>query len=392
MGVFGQIPNVNAHLHTSYSFSAFECLTNALEKADDENVKVVGINDFYSMDGYNEWKKEALLRHLYPLFNIEFISLQKEDQDKGIRVNDPNNPGRTYISGKGLCCPPKLSKSYTEQIATLRAESNAQVQEMCQLLNELLLAFNAGFNLNFEVIKDFFSKGQVRERHLAKALRMSAYIQFKNKPDDIKPFFEKLFNDRPLRSDIFDYAGVENEIRSNLLKAGGAAFVPEDSKTFLPMDDVCKIILAAGGIPTYPFLGDDAEGNFTDFEREIEETACILKQRGIYSVEFVSPRNSLEMLEKYAGYLHENGFIVTIGTEHNTPAMEPLKPAARGNIPLTERLKQINYEGACVIAAHQERVRTSTNGYVDVDGIANIANRATFIREGDLLIQQVIQM
>ena len=391
MDVFSLLPNVNAHLHTPYSFSAFETLTQALDKAFDEDVKIVGINDFYSMDGYDEWKREARKRHLYPLFNIEFISLQKEDQDNGIRVNDPNNPGRTYLSGKGLCCPPQLSEPYTSQLADVRAESNVQVNEMCRRVNELLTAFDAGFNLQFDIIESFLSKGLVRERHLAKALRMSAYIHFKNKPEDILCFFEKIFNGKSLKSDILDYADVENEIRSNLLKAGGAAFVPEEPKAFLPMEEVRKIILSAGGIPTYPFLGDDADGNFTEFENDIEKAATTLIQRGFFSTEFITARNSIETLEKYAGYLHDNGFIVTFGTEHNTPAMEPIKLSALNKVPLTERLKQINYDGACVIAAQQERLRTGIPGYVDAYGNADTASRALFIEEGNRLIQKVIQ-
>ena len=384
------IPNVNAHLHTPYSFSAFETIPDILDAALDEDVKIVGINDFYSMDGYEEWNEEVFKRHLYPLFNIEFISLQKEDQDNGIRVNDPNNPGRTYISGKGLCCPPRLDPKYTAQLADVRAESNAQVNEMCRRVNELLAAFDTGFDLEFPVIESFLTKGLVRERHLAKALRMMTYIHFKNKPEDILVFFEKIFNGKSLKSDIFNYAGVENEIRSNLLKAGGKAFVPEDPKAFLPLNNVCEIILSAGGIPTYPFLGDDADGCFTEFEHDIEKAATTLKQRGIFSAEFVTPRNSVETLEKYAGYLHDNGFIVTFGTEHNTPAMEPVKLLARGT-PLTERLKQINYDGACVIAAHQQHVRIGKPGYVDANGNVDATNRNSFIVEGDALIQKVIQ-
>ena len=44
--------DVNAHLHTPYSFSAFSSIGEALDRASAEGVKVVGINDFYSMDGY----------------------------------------------------------------------------------------------------------------------------------------------------------------------------------------------------------------------------------------------------------------------------------------------------------------------------------------------------
>ena len=390
MAAYKQIPNVNAHLHTPFSFSAFEKLTDALDMASDEDVTVVGINDFYSMDGYEEWQKEALKRHLFPLFNIELISLQDEDQKNGIRVNDTNNPGRTYISGKGLSCPPALGEPFASQIANIITETNEQVKEMCRKVNELLLSSNAGFSLNFETIKVSLTEGFVRERHLAKALRMSTYSHFKNEPEEIKTFLEKIFNGKALKSDIYDYAGIENEIRGNLLKAGGAAFVPEDPRAFLPLDNVRKIIIAAGGIPTYPFLADDTNGVFTDFEKDIEKTAGILKQRGIFSAEFITTRNSAEVLEKYAGYLYDNGFIVTFGTEHNTPAMEPIKLLTREKEPLSDRLKQINYDSACVIAAHQERVRKGKPGYVDWDGIADTSLRGEFIKEGNKLIQEVI--
>ncbi|MDR3250088.1 MAG: hypothetical protein LBT42_00275 [Tannerella sp.] len=385
------IPNVNAHLHTPYSFSAFEKLTDALDKASDEKVGVVGINDFYSTDGYVEWDAEARKRRLFPLFNIEFISLQKEDRDNGIRVNDPNNPGRTYISGKGLKCPPKLEEPYSSQLKGVRAESNAQVGEMCEKVNRLLASRNSGFNLIFKVIEDCLSKGLVRERHLAKALRWSAYIYCRNEPDDIKSFLQDLFDGKPLKSDTLDYAGVENEIRSHLLKAGGAAFVPEDPKAFLPLDDVCKIILAAGGIPTYPFLADDANGCFTDFEQDVEKAAETLKRRGIFSAEFITTRNSPETLEKYADYLYDNGFIVTFGSEHNTPAMEPVLLSTRGKTALSEKLKKINYRSACVIAAHQKRVADGQTGYADANGNVDASLRDDFIDEGNKLIQNVIK-
>jgi hypothetical protein len=390
MGTYSKIPNVNAHLHTPFSFSAFENLADALDRASDENVSVVGINDFYSMDGYEEWDKESRKRHLYPLFNIEFISLQQEDQDNGIRVNDPNNPGRTYIGGKGLCCPPALKEPYASQLAGVRAESNAQVKEMCDKINLLLKAYDAGFHVDFENIESEMSKGLVRERHLAKALRMYTYIHFKNEPKDIKKFIEKIFNGKKFKSDIFDYAGVENEIRGNLLKAGGTAFVPEDPKAFLPLEDVCRIILEAGGIPTYPFLADDANGEFTDFEQDIEKAAETLKQRGIFAAEFITTRNSTEVLEKYAGYLHDNGFVVTFGTEHNTPAMEPVLLRTREKTLLTERLKQINYDGACVIAAHQELIREGKSGYTDANGKADMDNRHRYIKKGNEMIQAAI--
>lgn len=378
--------NVNAHLHTPYSFSAFLDIDDALDRAVAEEVKVVGINDFYTVEGYQEWYIGCKKRHLYPLFGIELISLNEEDQKAGLRVNDPANPGRTYLSGKGLAYPFRLEEPYATQLATVRAESSRQVEEMCVKLNELLHKENVGFALDVDWIKKELTKGSLRERHLARALRMKLHTFLENEQSRIKPALEKLFGGKQLQSSLIDIAGVENEIRGNLLKAGGAAFVPEDPKAFLPMQTVCEIILAAGGIPTYPFLGDDAGGSYTDFENDLERVAKQLTERGFHSVEFITTRNDLSLLEKYASYLHEQGFVVTFGSEHNSPAMEPIELLARNRTPLTDRLKQINYEGACVIAAHQHLVAQELEGYVNVKGHADRSKREEFVQLGAQLI------
>jgi len=152
------------------------------------------------------------------------------------------------------------------------------------------------------------------------------------------------------------------------------------------MQTVCDIIIAAGGIPTYPFLADDAKGGYTDFEADLEKVAKTLTERGFSSVEFITTRNDVSLLEKYATYLHEQGFVVTFGSEHNTPAMEPVELFARHGMPLTENLKRINYEGACVIAAHQHLVSQGLNGYVDKKGLADRSKRDQFIQLGNTLI------
>ena len=380
------VMKVNAHLHTPYSFSAFIDIDDALDRAVKEGVKVVGINDFYTTSGYDAWAEGCKRRNLFPLFGIEFISLNEADQRAGLRVNDPGNPGRTYMSGKGMSYPFMLDEPYATQLASVRKEANDQVEAMCSKLNELLLANKIDFSLDFEWIKNELTKGSIRERHLAKALRMKVYEFCGNENNKIKSVFSLLFCGKELKSSIQDHAGVENEIRGNLLKAGGAAFVPETAEAFLPMQSVCEIILAGGGIPTYPFLADDANGGYTDFENDLERVAIQLTERGFHSVEFITTRNDVNLLEKYAGYLYEKGFVVTFGSEHNTPAMEPIELFARNNTPLTEKLMKINFEGACVIAAHQYHVSQGLQGYVDEKGNADRSKRDEFVKLGKELI------
>lgn len=381
-----QVVKVNAHLHSPFSFSAFVDITQALDMARVEEVKVVGINDFYTTAGYAAWKEGCADRALTPLFNIEFISLNEEDQKAGLRVNDPGNPGRTYISGKGLAHPFKLEEPYAGQLASVVSEANAQVEAMCAKLNGILSDLSIGFQLDFNWIREDLTKGLIRERHLAKALRIKVYEFAQNDEATIQFIFGKLFAGKDLKSSVEDMAGVENEIRGNLLKAGGGAFVVEDPKAFLPVQDVCNIILAGGGIPTYPFLADDAKGGYTDFEGDLEKAAQMLTDRGFHSVEFITTRNGVELLEKYASYLYDQGFVVTFGSEHNTPAMEPIELFARHSTPLTDKLMQINYEGACVVVAHQYLVSQGLRGYVDAQGNADRSKRNEFAKLGDKII------
>ena len=355
------IPDVNAHLHTPYSFSAFSSVRQALDMASQEGVQVVGINDFYSMDGYGEWNTECAERHLYPLFNIEFISLWQEAQRDGLRINDPNNPGRTYLSGKGLHFPTPLTGREAKMLADVRRESNFQVGSMCQRLNELLEERHVGIRLSYPRIVVNLTLGSIRERHLAKALRMA--VEEKYTADDDRMNIYETICGKPLKSAPADVAGIENELRGNLLKAGGAAFVPEDPKAFLPIGDVKRIIEAAGGMPTYPFLADDAKGLFTDFEGDLQQCADTLKKMDIHSVEFISNRNTTAVLEQYAAYLEDEGFVVTFGSEHNTPAMEPVRLHTRDNAEeLSNTLRSINFRGACRIAAHQRGSKSMQMG------------------------------
>lgn len=382
--------SVNAHLHTPYSFSAFNDVDDALDRAVDEEVKVVGINDFYTARGYEEWARGCEKRNLYPLFGIEFIALDQEDQRAGLRVNDPANPGRTYLSGKGLAYPFNLAEPHASRLKAVVSEANKQVEEMCGKLNELLERVNVGFHLDFGWISNELTKGLIRERHLAKALRIKLFEFHGNNEEKVNSSLKTLFGGKALKSAIDDIAGIENEIRANLLKAGGAAFVPEEAAAFLPVEAVRETIIAAGGIPTYPFLADDPNGNYTDFEKDLEQAARRLTERGFHSVEFITTRNDVQLLETYASYLHEQGFVVTFGSEHNTPAMEPIELFARDGVALTPRLKQINWEGACLIAAHQHVVSQGLEGYVDKNGRVDRSRREEFVKLGDEVIRSRI--
>ena len=381
---------VNGHFHTPYSFSAFTEIEQAFRMAKTEGIQVLGINDFYTTDGYAEFGELALKYRIFPLFNIEFMSLQKDLQAEGIRVNDPANPGRTYMSGKGLTQPLKIGKDALVLLEQVQTESNIQTAEMVEKLNDFLKGLNSGFSFTFDELKAKYAKNMLRERHIAKALRVAIDEKFDNATDK-KDFYKQIFSGKEVKSELNDVAGLENEIRGNLLKTGGHAFVPEDPKAFLSLEQVTNVIISAGGIPCYPVLLDDAKGNFTDFEKNKEFLYEVLVSKGIYSVELIPGRNTFPILKDFVTYFRAKNFLITFGTEHNTPQLDPVKVSCSGGVELDADLKQIGFEGACILAAHQYLVAKDQEGYLDSSGCAKRKEYDSFVQLGQAVISYFIK-
>lgn len=382
------IPHINGHIHTPHSFSAFESIEQAFHLAKAEGVSVLGINDFYTTDGYDEFAALALKHKVFPLFNIEFMALQSNLQEAGVRVNDPSNPGRTYFSGKGLRQPASMSESSFEKIKNLQMESNRQTYEMVERLNAFMAEIQVGIIFDAKALHMRLAKNLFRERHIAQAVRIGVF-SFYEEDADRKRILQKIFSGKEVKSPLDNFAALENEIRGNLLKAGGAAFVPEDPKAFLSLDEVIELIVDAGGIPCYPVLLDDPKGVCTDYEADKEKLLHELVKNDIYSIELIPGRNDFHILKDFVTYFHRNGFVITFGSEHNTPQLDPMKITCRGGVELDEELKQICYEGTAVIAAHQYLVANGKEGYLS-GRKAKIAEKDYFVELGKAVINKFI--
>lgn len=376
----------NGHIHTPYSFSAFTALETAFKMAVEEKIAVLGINDFYVTDGYDAFHEGCLRNKIFPLFNIEFIGLLKAEQKNGIRINDPNNPGRIYFSGKGLDYPFQTGWIQKRQLRTVKKESQAQIKAMIKKLNQLIEQEKPGLKLSYAAIKKEYAHELVRERHIAKALRELVITSSRLEEEQLH-FLESLYGGKKSKTGLSNPAALENEIRANLLKSGGAAFVEEDENSFLELNKIIKIIIKAGGIPCYPVLLDDPSGKCTEFESDPEKLYQSLKHLGIECIELIPGRNDYAILKQFVDFFHIKGFLITFGTEHNTPEMIPLTVTTRDSVPLDDSLKKIAYEGACVIAAHQYLRADGRQGYVLPDGTHSIKQMRELINLGQLVIE-----
>lgn len=384
------VHDVNAHFHTPYSFSAFSEMKEVFQLAEKEKVEIIGINDFYTTAGYEEFTELCELYHKFPLYNIEFMGLMKDEQEKGIRINDPNNPGRIYFCGKGLDFPVIQDSDAMMTISKLSQESLIQTREMVEKTSAYLTSLNPKLELNFEEILQKYTKGMLRERHIAKVVRIKVFESYTTEAER-KAAFTMIFGGKECSSDLKNTSALEDEIRSRLLKTGGPGFVKEDEKAFLPIEEIIDTIHDAGGIPCYPILCDDKNDNFTDFERVLESLYLELRSKNIYAVELIPGRNSFARVKEYSTFFHDRKFIVLFGTEHNSPEMIPLKVDSRGGKALDEELNSICFEGACIVAAHQYLRSKKMDAYIDSDGKPKIAHIDEFIELGNAVIEFFLQ-
>ncbi|MGF1635486.1 MAG: hypothetical protein ACFCUU_00325, partial [Cyclobacteriaceae bacterium] len=216
-------------------------------------------------------------------------------------------------------------------------------------------------------------------------------FRFFDSDEERKAFFEMLFQGKAVKSSMDNYADLENEIRGNMLKSGGAAYVPEDPNAFLVLDEIVSVILQLGGIPTYPVLLDDAKGNFTEYEADYEKLHKELSKRNIASIELIPVRNDFNKLKEFVRFFNGRGYVITFGTEHNTPELAPLTVNCRHEKALDEELMQISFEGACILAAHQYLKSRNEEGYVDAQGKAQSDKYQEFVELGSAVIARFVQ-
>ncbi len=95
-------PSSNAHIHLPPNFSAFESLEQAVDLAAAQGVRVLGASNYYDYSMYGRFAARALAHGVYPVFGLEIIALLPQLRDAGILVNDPGNPGKIYLCGKGI--------------------------------------------------------------------------------------------------------------------------------------------------------------------------------------------------------------------------------------------------------------------------------------------------
>ncbi len=167
--------------------------------------------------------------------------------------------------------------------------------------------------------------------------------------------------------------------------------MPEDRDAFPPLDRIIEFILDAGGIPCYPVLLDDRSGEMTRFEGDWEAMDRVLKGLGVACLELIPARNSAKKLEEFVDYFQKKKYVISFGTEHNTPELFPVEVRVEKDRQLNPTLKEVSYQGACVFAAHQYLTARGAEGFVKRDGKADTGNLEYYQDLGHAVIREFNQ-
>ncbi|MCI0498107.1 MAG: hypothetical protein L0Y36_00295 [Planctomycetales bacterium] len=361
----------NSHIHLPPNFSAFETVQQAVDLAARQGVTILGVGNYYDFSVYQAFVQAARSRGIFPLFGTEIIALDTDLQQRGIRVNDPGNPGKYYICGKGISRFERFSKRAAERMNAICRNDALRMRQMTAKLAEAFsrCGVETGLNEGAIIARVVRRHGcdpktvVLQERHLCQAFQ--------------EVFFEKvgsgqrrdklsaLFGVAP-KADVEDAVGIQNEIRSALMKAGRVCFV---SERFVSPVQARELIADLGGISCYPVLADGA-GQRCEYETPVKTLIEALNADGYTAAELIPVRNQPEVLSEYVTAIRRAGIAVVAGTEHNTPDVLPMEPACVKGRPIPEPVKAIFREGACVLAAHQFLCAHGETGFADAGGPA----------------------
>jgi hypothetical protein len=354
----------NCHIHTSESFSVFRSPAEAVWQAAREGIAVLGINDHYTTAGHEEFRRACQVAGIAAGFSLEAVAVDRDAAETGLKLNDPDNPGRIYLCGKGITRYPLDSSPEMHNLARMRTALDRRNREITAKVAELFKDRLGADGPTWENVLALTPRGNATERHVAFAVLLRLREIATNQGKPLAEIMATCCGTAPPAEG--DDATLQIFLRSKLLKAGAPCFVREDPDAFVSVADLRKIFLAFGSIPTYPVLGNPVLAG----EQNIEALLDRLETMGFYAIEVIPHRNTRERLAEIVFAAQQRWWPVFNGTEHNTPESRPLLDPFALDPEFEPRFRQ----STALLLGHQRLVAQGAQGFVDQEGMPTISD------------------
>ncbi|MBN1127925.1 MAG: PHP domain-containing protein [Chitinispirillaceae bacterium] len=381
--------NTNTHIHTPYSFCPFETMEQLVAAAKEESIAALGINDIATCEGFGEFAALCERFKIYPLFNIEFLVRSDDLPVQKVISNTPlGNDGYLFICGKALDYPLTLSPDSHNLLISSWKKTQDYIWDLVDKTNEHLKKSEIDITLDYNDIRKRYAKRNVLERHMVKAL-YDALVRRYDTPQKLEAALMRIAGGSASTGRPVEPRFTQITLYRWLLDIDRGIASTAFKDQYMRFREAYTLILNAGGVPCYSIGGIPAN-KISECESGAHRLADFLQRARIFAVDIFPLRTELELLKTYVSVLSQRNFCVTFGTGHNTPERPPFVPALYGNQPLDQDLTKTGWEGACILAAHQEAHKRNKMGYVNNQGELQVdqKNRMDFIALGAKAIRE----
>jgi hypothetical protein len=285
---------------------------------------------------------------------MEAVALDRPAQQGGLRLNDPNNPGRCYLTAKSVTRALPAGGRGAAALGRMRAALTERNRQLVANLNRHLVSIGARVQISMEQVEALTPAGNTTERHVIQTLAEAVLAA----EADAGAVFTALCGSAP--PDLTTAAVLHDFLRGKLVKAGCPDYAPELPEAFLSIEDMAAMYLEMGAIPTYPVLGNPV----CELEEDIPAMIARLEALKIFALEVIPNRNTPERLTAIVEAAGAAGIPIFTGTEHNTKTPGPLTDKYSPHEPFRTAF----FEGALVALGHAAEIKRGNLGYVTPEG------------------------
>jgi hypothetical protein len=93
------------------------------------------VSNYYNFSAYANFSALCLANGIFPLFGVEALCLIDDLRTRGVKINDPGNPGKMYLCGKGITRFSPLAADAADLLGTMRQADAMRMESMIKRLN-----------------------------------------------------------------------------------------------------------------------------------------------------------------------------------------------------------------------------------------------------------------
>ena len=142
----------NVHIHLPPNFGSISSVDEAVRHARDERIAVLGSSNYYDHSIYLPFARAAVQAGIVPVFGIEVLTMDETLREQGVLVNDPKNPGKFYLCGKGLTRFDDIDEQARPIWEKIRTGDAQRIKTMIARLNEIPYLQQTGIQLDYSAI------------------------------------------------------------------------------------------------------------------------------------------------------------------------------------------------------------------------------------------------